>query len=85
MHLPRLASTLAFVACAALPLFQSAHAADAPGGPVADACKQDVQTLCPGVQPGEGRIAACLKGKRSKLSDGCKAAIKAQRKAKAAE
>jgi hypothetical protein len=36
------------------------------------------------VQPGEGRIAACLKDKRRQLSDGCKTAIKEQRKNKKA-
>ena len=58
-----------------------ARAADAPAatGPVAEACKKDVETLCPGMQPGEGRIAACMKENRRKLSDGCKAALKAQR------
>jgi len=86
MNSPRhFIAALALAATALLPL---ARAADAPAaaasGALVEACKQDVQTLCPGVQPGEGRIAACLKGKRSKLSDGCKAAIKAQRKGKAA-
>ena len=81
MHLHKLVCAMALCASAILPVV---HAADAPAatGPLVDACKQDVQTLCPGVQPGEGRIAACLKGKRSKLSDGCKAAIKEQRKNK---
>jgi hypothetical protein len=63
-----------------------ALAADAPdkkaGAPVAAACAQDVKTLCPGVEPGDGRIAACLKEHRRKVSSGCKDAIKAQRAAK---
>lgn len=55
----------------------AAHAAD-PGVPakVGRACKEDIKTLCEGVKPGEGRIAACLKEKADKVSDGCKAAIK---------
>jgi hypothetical protein len=61
----------------------SAFAADAPaakpGGALAEACAADVQKLCPGTQPGEGRIKACLKDNRAKLSDGCKAAIKGAR------
>ena len=64
--------------------FVGAHAADAPPAAVVDACKADVEKLCPGVQPGEGRIAACLKGKHRQMSDGCKAAIKEQRKNKKA-
>jgi hypothetical protein len=64
--------------------FTAAHAADAPAAPAAvvEACKADVEKLCPGVQPGEGRIAACLKGKHRQMTDGCKTAIKEQRKNK---
>ena len=64
--------------------FSGAHAADAPAAPpaVVEACKADVEKLCPGVQPGEGRIAACLMDKRRQVSDGCKTAIKEQRKNK---
>lgn len=58
----------------------AAHAADAPAGAVVEACKADVEKLCPGVQPGEGRIAQCLRGKHRQLSDGCKTALKEQRK-----
>src|SRR5581483_8620429 len=36
------------------------------------ACKQDVQKLCANVQPGEGRIAQCMKQHQSELSDACK-------------
>lgn len=58
----------------------SALAAETPnrGGPGGGPCKQDVQSLCPGVKPGEGRIAACLKANREKVSGSCKAAIKAR-------
>lgn len=72
-------AALAFVAATA---WAPARAADTPAaaaGPVVEACKKDVETLCPGVQPGDGRIAACMKENRRKLSDGCKAALKAQR------
>lgn len=66
-----------FLACTAL----SASAADtAPyqKGPVAEACTQDVKTLCPEVKPGEGRIAACLKDNHDKVSAGCKEALKSR-------
>jgi hypothetical protein len=49
-----------------------------PAGPVA-AGKQDVHTLCPDVQPGGGRILACLKSHAEQVSPDCKAAIKAAR------
>ena len=36
------------------------------------ACKADLGQICPGVQPGEGRILACLEGKTDQLSAKCK-------------
>ena len=39
------------------------------------ACATDIQTLCSGVQPGGGRIFACLKEHKDKVSDGCKKAV----------
>lgn len=56
-----------------------------PAGPSADvrqACKADVETLCKGIQPGGGRIAACLKEKKDQVSVGCKAAIAEMMKAR---
>jgi hypothetical protein len=38
------------------------------------ACAQDAQMLCAGVQPGGGRIVACLKAHKDSLSDQCKKA-----------
>ncbi len=46
-------------------------------GAIRDACAKDIATLCPGVQPGGGRIAACFKENLSKLSEGCRTALKA--------
>lgn len=39
------------------------------------ACHADVARLCPGTRPGGGAIAQCLRDNRTKLSDGCRAAI----------
>ena len=39
------------------------------------ACRADVQKLCKGVQPGGGRIAACLKQHESEISPGCRERI----------
>ena len=39
------------------------------------ACRADVQKLCKGIQPGGGRIAACLKQHESEVSPGCKERI----------
>jgi hypothetical protein len=38
------------------------------------ACAEDVQKLCAGVQPGGGRLVACLKEHKDSLSDRCKQA-----------
>ena len=38
------------------------------------ACADDAQKLCAGVQPGGGRIVACLKEHKDSLSDSCKQA-----------
>ncbi len=35
-------------------------------------CAGDIQTLCPGIQPGGGKLSGCLKENASKLSRGCK-------------
>jgi hypothetical protein len=39
------------------------------------ACGPDIQKLCTGVQPGGGRILACLKQHKDQVSDGCKQAV----------
>jgi hypothetical protein len=69
-----MAPVISLIAMAAL-----ADDAGAPpaGSPIA-ACKQDVQTLCPNVQPGGGRVMACLKSHAAQVSEDCKAAVKAE-------
>jgi len=42
-----------------------------PSGP----CAQDAKKLCPGVEPGGGRIMKCLHEHEGQLSDACKANI----------
>ena len=42
-------------------------------------CKVDMEKLCPGVQPGGGRIAACMKEHKAQLSDACKARMQEMR------
>jgi hypothetical protein len=42
---------------------------------VVRACEGDVERLCPGIRPGEGRIKACVKDKLSQLSPGCTEAL----------
>jgi len=62
------------VVCAAT-AGQSVLAQDQPNlAAIRDACAQDAQKLCAGVQPGGGRIVACLKDHKDSLSDRCKQA-----------
>jgi len=39
------------------------------------ACKNDVEALCQGIQPGGGRILACLRSHEAELSAPCKAVL----------
>ena len=38
-------------------------------------CKSDVARLCPGVEPGGGRIVQCLKAHKMEMSVGCAEAM----------
>ena len=38
-------------------------------------CMDDAKKLCPGVQPGQGRIAQCLKQHKDQLSQECQARV----------
>jgi hypothetical protein len=54
---------------------QSVQAADQQSlAAIRAACAEDAQKLCAGVQPGGGRIVACLKEHKDSLSDRCKQA-----------
>jgi Cysteine rich repeat len=46
------------------------------------ACAADIEKLCPGIQPGGGRIMQCLKQHKTEVSDSCKQAIVKARQAK---
>lgn len=48
-------------------LLLSASAAQAQQAP----CAADIKTLCTGIQPGEGRLKACIKSHLSDLSKTC--------------
>jgi hypothetical protein len=39
---------------------------------VAEACKDDAAKLCPGIEPGEGRILKCLMQHKEELSERCR-------------
>lgn len=42
---------------------------------IARDCRTDIETLCARVEPGEGRIAACLRDNRDKVSPACGTAL----------
>lgn len=43
-----------------------------PGGAYGNGpCKKDAETLCPGIKPGDGGLAKCLKENKDKLSPDC--------------
>lgn len=46
-----------------------------------NACKADVERFCSDVEPGEGRIRACMKEHKDELSEGCQTQIE-KRKAR---
>jgi hypothetical protein len=52
------------------------------GQDVRQACAVDFKAVCSGVQPGGGRIMACLQQHMSKLSPGCQQALTASKAAK---
>jgi hypothetical protein len=64
--------TLLLVICAATATHSAL--ADDPLAAIRAGCADDAQKLCAGVQPGGGRIVACLKQHKDSLSDRCKQA-----------
>ena len=58
-------------------LAQAAPPAQAPAA--RNACRADIRALCAGIQPGGGRMAACLREKQAQLSPACREQIAAVR------
>ncbi len=52
-----------------------AQAVSASARAVMGACKPDIKAFCSQVQPGGGRIKACMKEHLPELSPGCKEAL----------
>jgi hypothetical protein len=40
-------------------------------------CKADAERICPGITPGGGKLAGCLKEHENEVSIGCAKALKA--------
>jgi len=45
-------------------------------------CKADVERLCSGIEPGGGRIKACLMEKKEQMSVGCAQALQKLKQSK---
>lgn len=67
--------TLAATFATTLAMGGSISFARADQGAVRAACAEDYKALCSTVQPGGGRIIACLKENAGKLSAGCQKAL----------
>ncbi|RAI04072.1 hypothetical protein DLJ53_06350 [Acuticoccus sediminis] len=66
------AATVTLVATGAALAQQVPQISRADARAVATACKADVQRLCPNVQRGDGRIAACLRENAQSVSPDCR-------------
>lgn len=49
--------------------------AQTPHQQVVEACKGDVERLCPNVPAGHGEVMKCLKAQKQQVSFGCKRAL----------
>ncbi|TCT04255.1 cysteine rich repeat-containing protein [Aquabacter spiritensis] len=52
---------------------------------VRTACRTDIRRLCAGVQPGEGRIVACMRANADAVSPPCKDVMASLAAARAAQ
>jgi hypothetical protein len=88
MHLSRPARSFVFPLALTAILVLATSARSASGQASADAlraaCSPDAARLCSGVQPGGGRVVACLKQHKDELSDACRKAAGLPPKASAA-
>ncbi|HPL64555.1 MAG TPA: cysteine rich repeat-containing protein [Syntrophales bacterium] len=54
------------------PVFPQDQGGKMTPNPSMDVCKPDIEKFCKGVQPGGGRIWACLKGNEDRISQACR-------------
>jgi hypothetical protein len=66
----RLLSAALIVACLAPASAKAQETAD-----LRTYCMSDIERLCPGIEPGGGRIIKCLKANKKEMSVGCAQAL----------
>lgn len=66
---------LAVAALSAFALMALSNIASAQMADLTKYCKADAERLCPGTEPGGGRIVKCLKAHKMEVSIGCGKAI----------
>jgi hypothetical protein len=65
--------------CASAPVWAADAAPARHNSAVAQACQQDVQTLCPDAKVGDLSLKRCMKRHHEQLSEGCKTALAERR------
>lgn len=48
-------------------------------GGAMQACRADVEKLCSGMRPGDGKLGQCIRSNHDQLSAGCRDALKSMR------
>lgn len=76
--MPAFKHSILFAALLLAPAVASAQAQVTPeqravARDIAKVCMADIRSLCPGIKPGEGRIALCLQAKGDSVSVPCRA------------
>lgn len=80
-----IAAAAALLLAAPVPASAQEDEKTGPGRALHGACHEDVQRLCAGIQPGGGRIIACMRDHAGDLSPTCRDAIDKARAARAAQ
>jgi hypothetical protein len=86
LHAKRFAAAAAgavLLALAAATVASAAASAEDSEAAVLQACAADVRTLCPGLEPGGGRLKQCLREHAEKVSPECRTALREARAARA--
>lgn len=66
---------LLLLVLATMPAFTQAQGLEAEIQALKTYCKADIERLCPNVEPGGGRIKACLMANKNELRVGCAKAL----------